>query len=198
MSYFYNKTKFIKSVPSIKNAPLDVGSEVIFAGYSNVGKSSVINAITEQKKIAKVSKTPGRTQHLVFFEVDKGVRLIDLPGYGYAKVPIAIKNKWYINIKEYFEKRKSLVGAILVIDIRRSLKEFDKQMLKWCIYNNIAIHILLNKADKLSNNKAKNALLKVIKEIKNSSLVSVQLFSSLKKTGISELKNILDSMLQKS
>lgn len=193
MSNNYHPAKFLLSCPSLKGCPEDQGYEVIFAGRSNAGKSSAINAITLQKKLAKVSRTPGRTQHLVFFELDKDRRLVDLPGYGYAKVPESIKKQWQINMGEYFAKRQSLVGAVLVMDVRRPLTKFDQMMLDWCVDVNLPTQIILTKSDKIKKGAASNALLKVKRKIKPYSYVQVQLFSSLKKQGLDILADRLDT-----
>ncbi|MDC9715339.1 MAG: ribosome biogenesis GTP-binding protein YihA/YsxC [Gammaproteobacteria bacterium] len=193
MNNFYHRAKFLLSCPSIKDCPTDQGYEVIFAGRSNAGKSSAINTITLQKKLAKVSRTPGRTQHLVFFELDENRRLVDLPGYGYAKVPERIKKQWHLDIGEYFAKRKCLAGAVLVMDVRRPLTPFDQTMLDWCVGMNLPTQILLTKADKLKKGAASNALLKVKSAIKPHPFVQVQLFSSLKKQGLDTLSTRLDT-----
>lgn len=189
MSNTYQQAKFLLSCPSLKGCPEDQGYEVIFAGRSNAGKSSAINTLTLQKKLAKVSRTPGRTQHLVFFELDKDRRLVDLPGYGYAKVPEHIN----IDMSEYFEKRHCLAGAVLVMDVRRPLTKFDQMMLDWCVSINLPTQILLTKSDKLKKGAASNALLKVKRAIKPHPYVEVQLFSSLKKQGLETLWGRLDT-----
>lgn len=193
MSNHYHSAKFLLSSPSLKECPTDQGYEVVFAGRSNAGKSSVVNALTQQKKIAKISRTPGRTQHLVFFELDENRRLVDLPGYGYAKVPVAIKQKWQQTMSEYFTERQSLSGAVLVMDVRRPLTHFDQIMLDWCIHINLPTQILLTKADKLKKGAASNARLKVMQAIKPYPGVETQLFSSLKKQGLDELWQRLDT-----
>ncbi|SMN10864.1 GTP-binding protein EngB [uncultured Candidatus Thioglobus sp.] len=193
MNNNYHKAKFLLSCPSLKGCPEDQGYEVIFAGRSNAGKSSAINTITLQKKLAKVSRTPGRTQHLVFFELDEDRRLVDLPGYGYAKVPEAVKKQWQIDMGEYFAKRRCLVGAVLVMDVRRPLTSFDQMMLDWCINVNLPAQILLTKSDKLKKGAAANSLQKVKRAIKDYPYVDVQLFSSLKKQGLDSLGDRLDT-----
>ncbi|SMN01075.1 GTP-binding protein EngB [uncultured Candidatus Thioglobus sp.] len=193
MNNNYHKAKFLLSCPSLKGCPEDQGYEVIFAGRSNAGKSSAINTITLQKKLAKVSRTPGRTQHLVFFELDQDRRLVDLPGYGYAKVPLAVKKQWQADMGEYFAKRHCLVGAVLVMDVRRPLTPFDQMMLDWCINVNLPTQILLTKSDKLKKGAAANSLQKVKRAIKDHPYVNVQLFSSLKKQGLDSLGNRLDT-----
>ncbi len=194
MHSFYHNAQFILSAPNIDGAPDDSGTEVIFAGCSNVGKSSCINSLTGQKKLARVSKTPGRTQHLVFFKLDDNTRLVDLPGYGYAKVPINVKNNWHANIEKYFATRKSLKGAIILIDPRHLLKKFDELMINWCIENNIEAHILLTKADKLTKNAINKALFFMQQYTENSN-ITIQTFSSLNKQGIKQLHNKLNKML---
>ncbi len=193
MNKFYRQAKFLLSCPSLKGCPPDEGHEVIFAGRSNAGKSSAINTLTEQKKLAKVSRTPGRTQHLVFFELDSERRLVDLPGYGYAKVPEHIKKQWHLDMSEYFAKRKCLSGAVLVMDVRRPLTPFDQMMLDWCVSVNLPTQILLTKSDKLKKGAASNARLQVLRATKEYPFVDVQLFSSLKKQGLDEVWRRLDT-----
>ena len=192
----YRQAKFLLSCPSLKGCPEDLGYEVVFAGRSNAGKSSAINTLTEQKKLAKVSRTPGRTQHLVFFELDEQRRLVDLPGYGYAKVPDKVKQRWHLDMSEYFDNRKCLRAAILVMDCRHPLKPFDEMMLQWCVNNDVATNILLTKSDKLKKGAASSTKLKVIKSLEDLPNVNVQLFSSLKKLGISELCQYLDKVFE--
>ena len=196
MQNSYRKAKFLLSCPSLKGCPDDNGYEVIFAGRSNAGKSSAINTLTEQKKLAKVSRTPGRTQHLVFFELDEQRRLVDLPGYGYAKVPDAVKQKWNQNMSEYFDNRNCLKGAILVMDCRHPLKPFDEMMLQWCINNDVDTNILLTKSDKLKKGAASSTKLAVKNAVKEFPNINVQLFSSLKKEGVSELCKYLDKIFE--
>jgi GTP-binding protein len=196
MQNSYRKAKFLLSCPSLKGCPDDNGYEVIFAGRSNAGKSSAINTLTEQKKLAKVSRTPGRTQHLVFFELDEHRRLVDLPGYGYAKVPDAVKQKWNQNMSEYFDNRNCLKGAILVMDCRHPLKPFDEMMLQWCINNDVDTNILLTKSDKLKKGAASSTKLAVKNAVKDIPNINVQLFSSLKKEGVSELCKYLDKIFE--
>jgi GTP-binding protein len=193
MRKHYHQAKFLLSCPSLKGCPPDEGFEVIFAGRSNAGKSSSINTLTMQNKLAKVSRTPGRTQHLVFFELDKDRRLVDLPGYGYAKVPEHIKKQWHIDMSEYFDKRDCLRGAVLVMDVRRPLLPFDKMMLEWCVSINLPTQIILTKSDKLKKGAAANTYQQVKKEIKDHPYVDVQLFSSLKRQGLDELWSRLDT-----
>lgn len=193
MRKHYQQAKFLLSCPSLKGCPPDEGFEVIFSGRSNSGKSSSINTLTLQNKLAKVSRTPGRTQHLVFFELDENRRLVDLPGYGYAKVPEHVKKQWHTDMSEYFDKRDCLRGAVLVMDVRHPLKPFDKMMLDWCVSINLPTQIILTKADKLKKGAAANTRLQVEKIIKDYPYVEVQLFSSLKKQGLEELWSRLDT-----
>jgi len=186
---------FLISVPSPQQAPADRGVEVAFAGRSNAGKSSALNAITGRKALARTSKTPGRTQHLVFFELDEHRRLVDLPGYGYAKVPEQVKQKWGRAISAYLETRESLQGLILLMDIRHPLTDFDQQMLSWCQHAQMPVHILLTKADKLKRGPAKSSFLKVQKTLEDNPLVSVQMFSALKKQGVEEARSVLTQWL---
>ncbi len=192
----YRKAKFLLSCPSLKGCPDDEGYEVIFAGRSNAGKSSAINTLTEQNKLAKVSRTPGRTQHLVFFELDHQRRLVDLPGYGYAKVPDSVKQKWHYNMNKYFEKRHCLKGAILVMDCRHPFKPFDEMMFQWCVDNEISTHIILTKSDKLRKGAASTTKLNVMKSLNELPSVSVQLFSALKKEGLDELHAYLNKVFE--
>ncbi len=192
----YRKAKFLLSCPSLRGCPDDEGYEVIFAGRSNAGKSSAINTLTEQNKLAKVSRTPGRTQHLVFFELDHQRRLVDLPGYGYAKVPDSVKQKWHYNMNKYFEKRHCLKGAILVMDCRHPFKPFDEMMFQWCVDNEISTHIILTKSDKLRKGAASSTRLNVLKSLNELPNVSVQLFSALKKEGLDELHAYLNMVFE--
>ena len=198
MHNFYRQAKFLLSCPSLKGCPIDIGYEVIFAGRSNAGKSSAINTLTEQKKLAKVSRTPGRTQHLVFFDLGDDRRLVDLPGYGYAKVPDSVKQDWHRNMSEYFDNRQCIKAAILVMDCRHPFKPFDQMMLDWCVNSKVAIHILLTKSDKLKKGAASTARLNALKAVKDLPSVSVQLFSSLKKEGVLDLSHYLNQVFEMS
>jgi GTP-binding protein len=194
----FHKAKYTQSAPSIRECPPEDGIEVAFAGRSNAGKSSAINTLTNNHKLARVSKTPGRTQLINFFELSDTQRLVDLPGYGYAKVSRDQKELWQRHLSEYLRERRCLKGLILLMDIRHPLQEFDTTMLNWATDSNMAVHILLTKADKLSRGQAGSALMTVKKEIKNaglSELVSVQTFSSLKNTGVDDLKAKLQTWL---
>lgn len=193
----FTKAYFTKSAPSIRECPPETGYEVAFAGRSNAGKSSAINALTNQK-LARTSKTPGRTQLINFFNLSDTQRLVDLPGYGYAKVSREQKEKWQRDLSEYLQKRQSLQGLVLLMDIRHPLQEFDTTMLHWAASGNMPVHILLTKADKLSRMQANNALFAVQKQLKTMNLdklASVQCFSALKYTGLEDLKRKLQSWL---
>ena len=165
--------------------PQDMGHEVAFAGRSNVGKSSAINAIAGQARLARTSKTPGRTQQIVFFEIDSRQRLVDLPGYGYAKVPPGLQRHWEKTVRHYLEDRNSLRGLILLGDIRRGLTDLDRQLLEWCAHKNQVVHLLLTKSDKLSRSAANQALAKAQRDVRLDT-VTVQLFSALRRVGIEE------------
>ena len=194
----FQKAKYTLSAPSIRECPPEEGVEVAFAGRSNAGKSSAINTLTNNHKLARVSKTPGRTQLINFFELSDTQRLVDLPGYGYAKVSREQKEQWQRYLSEYLRERRCLHGLVLLMDIRHPLQEFDTTMLKWATQSRMPVHILLTKADKLSRGQAGSALLEVKKEIKKaglSDLVSVQVFSSLKNTGLDDLKAKLQTWL---
>jgi GTP-binding protein len=176
---------YVLSAHELKQLPEDQGIEIAIAGRSNAGKSSAINTFTDQKALARTSKTPGRTQQIVIFELDENRRITDLPGYGYAKVPAKLRAHWRTVMARYFQTRKCLRGVVLVMDIRHPMREFDQQMLDWCISTGISCHILLTKADKLKRGPAQSTLLKVRRDLPDGA--SVQVFSSSKKTGLDEL-----------
>ncbi len=197
MNPLYQQAKFMKSASSLSSTPPDVGKEIAFAGRSNAGKSSAINTLTQQSALARTSKTPGRTQLLNFFEINEDLRFVDLPGYGYAKVPEDVKQEWHDLMEVYLGNRQSLCGIILVMDVRRPLTEFDWQMIRWCQHSELAMHLLLTKADKLSFGAAKSTLLQVQKAARNFTIpATAQLFSALKKTGVDEVHEALDNLFQ--
>ncbi|MFB3063135.1 MAG: ribosome biogenesis GTP-binding protein YihA/YsxC [Gammaproteobacteria bacterium] len=175
--------------------PPDKGSEVAFAGRSNAGKSSALNAIAGRKSLARISKTPGRTQLVNFFALPDGDRLVDLPGYGYARVPDAMRRHWRHLMEAYFNQRRSLAGLILVMDVRRPLTEFDRQMLAWSEGVGCLTHILLTKADKLSRGKASAMLHEVRSAVDPET--SVQLFSATKKSGVDQAREALMALLNR-
>jgi GTP-binding protein len=189
----YNNATFLTSAPTLADLPQDSGIEVAFIGRSNAGKSSALNTITGIKGLARTSKTPGRTQMINFFSLDEHRRLVDLPGYGYAKVPLAIKKRWQKNTNEYLQTRNCLKGLVLIMDIRHTLKEYDQQCIEWATNSRTPIHILLTKADKLSRGAAINTLLAVRKALAQCPQVTIQLFSSLNKMGLEEALIQLDS-----
>ena len=185
------------SAAKVDQCPDDQGFEVAFAGRSNAGKSSALNTLTHAS-LARTSKTPGRTQLLNFFRLDDERRLVDLPGYGYAKVPIPLKQHWQKHLEAYLGSRESLRGLILMMDIRHPLTEFDRMMLDWSAASGMPMHILLTKADKLAFGAAKNALLKVQQEIRKGwgDQVSIQLFSAPKRLGVEEAQDVLAQWLE--
>ena len=195
----FRKAAFLQSASAIENAPTDFGSEVAFAGRSNSGKSSAINTLTHQGKLARTSRTPGRTQLINFFSLSEHQRLVDLPGYGFAKVPLAVKKKWNQQLERYLQYRESLRGLVMLMDIRHPLTEPDRQMLSWAEAASMPVHILLTKADKLKRGPAQNTLLSVREELSTQSdLISVQLFSSLKRQGVDTLGRQLNNWLTDS
>ncbi|WP_340618398.1 ribosome biogenesis GTP-binding protein YihA/YsxC [Xenorhabdus entomophaga] len=192
-SYNYHMTHFVTSAPDIRHLPQDVGIEVAFAGRSNAGKSSALNALTRQKSLARTSKTPGRTQLINLFEVEDGVRLVDLPGYGYAEVPEEMKRKWQKALGEYLQKRECLLGLVVLMDIRHPLKDLDMQMIEWAVVMQVPVMVLLTKADKLASGARKSQLAKVRQELTSlDGDVQVEYFSALKKFGIDKLEQKLD------
>ena len=181
----YHQATYVLNAAKLSQLPDDEGWEVAFSGRSNAGKSSAINTLTDQKGLARTSKTPGRTQQIVVFEVDPQRRIADLPGYGYAKVPESMKVQWRKLMARYFDTRKSLRGVVLVMDIRHPMRPFDTQMLEWCQAVDMPCHILLTKADKLKRGPAMSTLLGIQKQLPENA--SVQLFSALKTVGRDEL-----------
>ncbi|WP_033784328.1 MULTISPECIES: ribosome biogenesis GTP-binding protein YihA/YsxC [Pantoea] len=190
----YHVTHFVMSAPDIRHLPADTGIEVAFAGRSNAGKSSALNTLTNQKGLARTSKTPGRTQLINLFEVKEGKRLVDLPGYGYAEVPEEMKLKWQRALGEYLQKRQALKGLVVLMDIRHPLKDLDRQMIQWSVESGIPVLLLLTKADKLASG-ARKAQLNVVREAALEFVgdVQVELFSSLKKIGVDKVRQKLDS-----
>lgn len=196
MGFNYQKTHFITSAPDINHMPPDDGIEVAFAGRSNAGKSTSLNKLTNQKRLAKTSKTPGRTQLINVFQVEEGRRIIDLPGYGFAQVPLEMKKKWQRALGEYLQKRESLKGLVVLMDIRHPMKDLDQELIYWAADCQIPVLVLLTKADKLKKGPCNSTLLK----IREASLafcgnVQVETFSALKGTGVDKLRAKLDSWL---
>ena len=197
MSAFYQQARFLQSATTTSTLPPELGFEVAIAGRSNSGKSSTLNRLCQQKSLARTSKTPGRTQLINFFSLADGKFLVDLPGYGYAKVPEKVKLKWQQFIESYLTQRFTLCGLVIVMDIRRPMLEHDLNMLAWADSRNLAVHIVLNKSDKLKHGQAKISLLKVQQQLKKySNTTSVQIFSALKGVGLKELWSQLDIWLQ--
>lgn len=194
----YSQAQFLKSAARVEQLPADIGIEVAFAGRSNAGKSSALNCLTSIRQLARTSKTPGRTQLMnVFTLADEQHRLIDLPGYGYAKVAQQVKRDWQTHLAHYLEIRESLKGLILLMDIRHPLKELDQAMIGWAIERTLPVHILLTKADKLSRNQALNTMHQVRRHYELAEhLVSVQTFSALKKQGIDMLITLLNQWFE--
>ncbi|CDH20062.1 MULTISPECIES: ribosome biogenesis GTP-binding protein YihA/YsxC [Xenorhabdus] len=192
-NYNYHMTHFVTSAPDIRHLPQDVGIEVAFAGRSNAGKSSALNALTKQKSLARTSKTPGRTQLINLFEVEEGIRLVDLPGYGYAEVPEEMKRKWQNALGEYLQKRECLLGLVVLMDIRHPLKDLDMQMIEWAVVMQVPVMVLLTKADKLASGARKSQLAKVRQELASlGGEIQIENFSALKKIGIDQLEQKLD------
>ncbi|KPV39735.1 hypothetical protein AN478_11595 [Thiohalorhabdus denitrificans] len=190
--------RFLIAAARASDFPPDSGREVALAGHSNVGKSSALNAILQRKKLARTSSTPGRTQQLIFYGLGgEDRRLVDLPGYGYAKVPPQVKAQWGRLMEEYLHGRGSLAGLVLIMDIRRPMRDFDKQLLEWADFYDLPLHVLLTKSDKAKKNEARRTL-----DFLRSDLASrfpevgVQLFSALKGTGVEEARERLGAWLE--
>lgn len=193
---FLTQIQFLTSANALNQCPEDSGIEVAFAGRSNAGKSSALNCITERKSLAKTSKTPGRTQLINFFEIDEERRLVDLPGYGYAKVSNSVKAHWQALLGSYLENRKALKGVVLLMDIRHPIKPFDELILNWAIGGSVRTHILLSKSDKVNQQTKQKTLNEVRKAYSiYQDLISVQTFSSLKKQGVEQVKSRLAEWL---
>ncbi|MBA53905.1 MAG: YihA family ribosome biogenesis GTP-binding protein [Pseudomonadales bacterium] len=186
------QTRFEISAATLSQCPPESGIEIAFAGRSNSGKSSALNTLVDHSGLARTSKTPGRTQLINFFSLNEQWKLVDLPGYGYAKVPEKMKQEWQANMGEYLEKRECLAGLFLVMDVRHPLKEFDVMMLEWSQHYDMPVHILLSKSDKLKKGPANNALFAVKKAVQDyGDNISVQLFSSHNKSGVEQARSVL-------
>lgn len=197
MSIFRNAV-FHTTVNDLHHLP-PINAEIAFVGRSNAGKSSALNTLTDHNRLAFVSKTPGRTQHINYFALKNGCFLADLPGYGFAEVPESVRRHWVELLGEYLKTRASLVGLFLIMDSRHPLKELDCQMLDCAAYRGLPVHILLSKADKLSKNEQIKTLSAVRKKLhawQDKTLISVQIFSSLKKIGIEECEQVAEKWLQ--
>lgn len=189
----FQATAFLKSAPASAHFPPDGGREVAFAGRSNSGKSSAINLITGRKGLARTSKTPGRTQMINFFDVAEGARLVDLPGYGYAKVPPAMQEKWRELMDAYFRNREALAGVVLIMDIRHPMRDFDRMMLEYAAATELPVHVLLTKSDKLKRGRAAATFQSVRRDLAGEA--TVQLFSALKGDGRDEAREVLREWL---
>ena len=185
---------FIKSAHESHQFPDDVGREVAVVGRSNSGKSTAINAIVRRRNLARTSKTPGRTQLINFFDLGENRRLVDLPGYGYAKVAESVRQHWRSLLEAYFQQRKSLVGLIITVDIRRGLKDLDHVMMDWAEGAQVPVVVLLTKSDKLSYSARLNCLAKVKKSMP--SVTPLILFSAPNKTGVEEARDLLIGWLE--
>ncbi len=195
---YYRRARFLTSAARLAQAPPDAGLEVAFAGRSNAGKSSAINALCGQKGLARTSKTPGRTQLLNFFELDDARRLVDLPGYGYAAVAAPIRTQWQGAVADYVERRRSLRGLIVLSDIRHPLKELDRQLIDWAVHLGRPVHVLLTKADKLGRGKATATLAATRKALQEyRTAPTAQLFSAVAGHGVDVLAALLDAWLQR-
>lgn len=189
----YQKATYLLGAAKLAQLPDDVGIEVAFAGRSNAGKSSAINTLAQQKGLCRTSKTPGRTQLINVFTLDEDRRLIDLPGYGFAKVPTAMKRRWQEELSRYLQQRKCLKGLVLLMDIRHFLKDTDVQMLEWASNIDLPVHCLLSKSDKLKSGAKSKALMEGKKRIKElHPNATVQAFSSLKRHGLDQLYAVID------
>jgi GTP-binding protein len=196
MNPFYQRAQFLTAAARVEQCPDDAGLEVAFAGRSNAGKSSAINALCHRNGLARTSKTPGRTQQIIFFGLDEGRRLVDLPGYGYAKVPDTVKRLWQNQMAAYLEQRRSLAGLVVVMDIRHPLAEFDRQMLTWGARADLPMLALLTKADKLKTGAAHATRHQVEHAVSDlGGRVRVLLFSALKRQGVAAVQDQLDLWL---
>lgn len=197
MAVDYRAVHFLCSAQRPRDYPPDEGLEVAFAGRSNAGKSSAINAVTGRRDIARTSKTPGRTQLLNFFALDPQRRLVDLPGYGYARVPEAVRRQWRGMVERYLGQRRSLRGIVVVLDIRRGLTDLDLQLLRWCAAARLPIHLLASKSDKLGRGAATEALRAIGRDLEREGLTATrQLFSASRGTGIDRARERLDHWLE--
>ena len=192
----FRNARFEISIAKTAGLPPPEGAEVAFAGRSNAGKSSAINTLAGHTRLAYVSKTPGRTQLINFFRLNCGAALVDLPGYGYAKVPPEVRKQWQGLLENYLSRRANLIGLVLIMDSRHPLTPLDRQMIGWFVPSGRPMHILLTKSDKLSKNQAAAALALVRRELAElGGQVTVQLFSSLNKTGTEEVEQVVGGWL---
>ena len=193
----YQEAKYLTSAAEFEQLPPDEGAEIAFIGRSNAGKSSALNVITGIKGLARTSKTPGRTQMINFFALNESQRLVDLPGYGYAKVPRMVQERWEELVDSYLKERCSLKGLVVVMDVRHPLKEMDADVIKWAFDYDVPLHILLTKSDKLSQSAAKKTLNEVeAKLTPYGNHTTLQLFSSHDRTGLDAAKAVLNEWYQ--
>jgi GTP-binding protein len=196
MNSFYQGATFLTAAVRFDQAPADQGREVVFAGRSNAGKSSAINTICHQRGLARTSKTPGRTQQLIFFRLDDDRRLVDLPGYGYARVSESIKLEWQAHMADFLGRRQSLAGLIIVMDCRHPLTDYDRQMLAWAHRAGHPVLLLLTKADKLKRGALAATQLAVERETAGAAgQVEVLTFSAMERTGVEAVQAVLDRWL---
>lgn len=193
----FRHAEFETSVARPDQLPFSAAPEVAFAGRSNAGKSSAINTLVDHTRLAFVSKTPGRTQLINLFRLRNGAALVDLPGYGYADVPESVRRQWQGLLENYLTQRENLVGLVLIMDARRPFTDLDSKMIKWFATTGKPVHCLLTKADKLTRNEQAKAL-KSAKDTAAKMLgtITLQLFSSLKKTGVDEAEQVIAPWLQ--
>ncbi len=190
----FDSARFLTSAPNLAACPEDQSYEVAFAGRSNAGKSSCINALTRNSKLARTSKTPGRTQLINLFSTStSNFRLVDLPGYGFAKVSASMRQSWDQNLAQYLEQRPNLIGLVLLMDIRHPLRPEDQTFVGWCHQSGLPVHLVLTKADKLKQGPANQALHQVKTAIKDLENTSVQLLSAPKGSGLNQLKDRIQS-----
>ncbi len=199
----FQTAQFMISAPSIRECPPEHGAEVAFVGRSNAGKSSAINKLTRNSKLARASKSPGCTQLINFFHLQNSpnLRLVDLPGYGFAKVARSIKNEWQEHLSQYLHERESLKGIVILMDIRQPMQDSDTTMINWAVESELPVHLLLTKSDKLAGGAAKSTLLSIRKELENEGLddlVTVQTFSAHNGEGVAELAKHVSVWLQSS
>ncbi|MBK1731960.1 ribosome biogenesis GTP-binding protein YihA/YsxC [Thiococcus pfennigii] len=196
MNPFYQGARFLTAAVRLAQAPPDSGREVAFAGRSNAGKSSAINALCHQNGLARTSKTPGRTQQLIFFALDESRRLVDLPGYGYAKVAVAVKHQWQGLMSGYLQRRESLAGLVVLMDIRHPLTDYDREVIAWGERRGLRLLLLLTKADKLKRGPALAVRDQVVRAMRGHGEVRVELFSSLARQGVETVQQCLDEWLE--
>jgi GTP-binding protein len=196
LANFFRRAQFVLSAQRATDLPPDTGAEVAFTGRSNAGKSSAINALVDHKGLARTSKTPGRTQLINFFSLDDDRRLVDLPGFGYAKVSAEIQQGWQETLNNYLHQRHTLAGLVLIMDIRHPLTPIDQNVLAWCRDADMPVHILLSKADKLSRGAALAAQAQVAQFLSPfPGTATVQVFSALKKQGVDEARAVVAAWL---